>query len=626
MDVLRDTQILRHKLKYINQFFFSLIRHFFPSPLSFQIALSYNENCLASVARDGSLCIWKLYFAEGKVVKMSRDLPYTNEVLIGKGDLEDKIHAIKDLTVRIRELETEHAYKLRQIDIQHNDKLRDVHQGYCDAIRELRDKIEKLQEDHVNEINNINVEIVKMKTAHEEAMQRMESNYEAKLITEYDKYKAFEEHTNAMRQDYERRLDDLEKRWTEELRKTVTNYEALLHERKQQLEETSDEMAHKQRVHERLMTQIEDDADRELLEIRTNYENLLYEERQANLRLKGEAGVMRNKFIASQKDADDLKRQVNRVQSEYGQLHKNIQDLDKQINELKKEIGERDVTIQDKEQQIYDMKRLNQELEKYKFVLNHKIKELENQIEPRDREIKELKDKVRGMEAEQLDLDKMNKSLELQLQETREKLHAAREEISREMQRNRRCQRLLRKIRVDILDTAGLVQEPHDLKAAVKDLYHKYSADDEFLRSRMADLDVQCEFSRQRDYLERTVASLKKQVFRDTSTGSKDVERLTEENSMLIVELNALREELKEMRKRMLQMENLLGLTRKDARSADTRKMSERAANDGCEELPEKRATQTQEEMRANFRELKADIDRLYGAFPYDETETFEIE
>jgi ElaB/YqjD/DUF883 family membrane-anchored ribosome-binding protein len=172
-----------------------------------------------------------------------------------------------------------------------------VHQGYCEAITELRDKNEKLQEDHINEINNINVEIVKMRMAHESAMQQIENNYEAKLITEYDKYQAFEERTNVMRADYEKQLKDLEKRDAEEFEKTAAKYEALLHEKKVQLEEVADEMAHKERVHEHLMARIEDDADQEILEIRTKYENLLYEERQINLKLKGETSVMRNKFV-----------------------------------------------------------------------------------------------------------------------------------------------------------------------------------------------------------------------------------------------------------------------------------------------------------------------------------------
>ena len=41
---------------------------------------------------------------------------------------------------------------------------------------------------------------------------------------------------------------------------------------------------------------------------------------------------------------------------------------------------ERDETIQDKEKRIYDLKKKNQELEKFKFVLDYKIKELKKQV------------------------------------------------------------------------------------------------------------------------------------------------------------------------------------------------------------------------------------------------------
>ncbi|KYN06041.1 PREDICTED: cilia- and flagella-associated protein 57 [Cyphomyrmex costatus] len=583
-----------------------------------QMALSYNENCLISVAEDGSLCIWKLYSPEGKIMKMSRDLPYTNEVLIGKGDLEEKIYNIKNLTVRLRELETEHAYRMRQIDIQHNDKLRDVHQGYCEAIQELADKIEKDREDHTNEINNMNVNIVKMKETHEKAMQEMENNYEDKLIMEYNKYQAFEECTNAMRENYEKQLKDLEKRDAEQLQKTVTKYEALLHEKKIQLEEIFDEMTHKERVHERLMTQIEDDADHEILEIRTKYENLLYEERQINLKLKGEAGVMRNKFMASQRDVDDLKRQVHRVQGEYAQFHKNIQDLEKQITDLKKEITERDATIRNKEQQIYDMKRTNQELEKFKFVLNFKIDELNNQIQPRDQEIQELKDSIRNMEEEHISLQKTNENLELQLHEKQEKLRIARQETDHEIRKNKRCQQLLRKIRVDILDVSRLVQEPNALKTAVTNLYHKYSADDEILHSRKVDMDAQCEFIKQKNQLERTIVSLKKQVFQDTSTGDKEL-KMIEENSILTVELNALREELKQAREHFLRMESLLGLTRKDVRPTEARKILEQAFH-GYQELQEKYTRQLQEKKQVILA-LKEDIKQLLSKIPCEEKE-----
>jgi len=54
--------------------------------------------------------------------------------------------------------------------------------------------------------------------------------------------------------------------------------------------------------------------------------------------------------------------------------------LEKDITGLKREIRERDETIGDKERRIYELKKKNQELEKFKFVLDYKIKELKKQV------------------------------------------------------------------------------------------------------------------------------------------------------------------------------------------------------------------------------------------------------
>lgn len=584
-----------------------------------QMALSYDEQIMVSTGIDGTLCIWKLSQTEGKTIQVRKDFKLSREVLISRGDLEDKIRMINDLSTRMRELETEHAYHMRQTEVQHNDTLRDVHQGYCEAIEELKEKIDKQQEDHVNELNNINVEIVRMKAAHEEAMQQMEISYDLKLITEYDKYHMFEERNNAMREDYEKRLEELENGRVSGVEKLTTSYKAQLHEKEVQLEEAHEEMAHQIRVHEQLKRQIEEDADREIFEVRTNYESLLHEERQTNLKLTGEIGVQRNKLTSGQKEIEELKRHVVHLQTELVQFQSVIQSFEKDVADLKKEIAERDVTIQDKERLISDLRRSNQELEKFKFVLDYKIRELKNQIEPRDKEIKDLKEKIQDMETELVNLHKTNVSLELQLHELREKLSSARHEIQSEVQRNRKSQLLLRKIRIDLLDAANLIQEPNALKIAVKNLYHRYSDDDEFLRNRAADLEAQCEFMRQRDHLERTVKSLQKQVHHDDGIGNKDTDKVMEENVLLIIELNALRKGLNGAQKHISDMENLLGLTGSDVNPKEARnKLAEACHGHAMLQNSYKSQMRDCEKL---VQVLKDDIKRLLAKLPSDSPE-----
>lgn len=53
------------------------------------------------------------------------------------------------------------------------------------------------------------------------------------------------------------------------------------------------------------------------------------------------------------------------------------------------------------EKRIYELKKKNQELEKFKFVLDYKIKELKKQIEPRENEIKVMKEQIQEVSSHQ---------------------------------------------------------------------------------------------------------------------------------------------------------------------------------------------------------------------------------
>ena len=44
------------------------------------------------------------------------------------------------------------------------------------------------------------------------------------------------------------------------------------------------------------MKQTEEDADKEILELKTKYEKLLRSEREANVRMRGEGGIVKKKL------------------------------------------------------------------------------------------------------------------------------------------------------------------------------------------------------------------------------------------------------------------------------------------------------------------------------------------
>merc|ERR1719253_2030805 len=145
---------------------------------------------------------------------------------------------------------------------------------------------------------------------------------------------------------------------------------------------------------------------------------------------------------------------------------------DKESNE--KEIKERDKTIADKELRIYDLKKQNQELQKFKFVLDYKIKELKAQIDPKTADIASIKTQKRRL----------------------------RDDLS-----------LIKRFKIDMSEVVENMGDQKALKDSITAVYRKYTGP---LKKSDLDTDMQKDYNRQRDYLEKSVDSLKKKLEKDS--------------------------------------------------------------------------------------------------------------
>lgn len=213
---------------------------------------------------------------------------------------------------------------------------------------------------------------------------------------------------------------------------------------------------------------------------------------------------------------------------------------DKESNE--KEIKERDKTITDKETRIYDLKKQNQELEKFKFVLDYKIKELKAQIDPKNDDIASMMTQIQAMEGELDDYMRKNKQLALDISQLQMKQRALQEEIKSQKKRLREDLALIKRFKLDLSECMECIQEPKQLKEAVAMLYRKYVQAG--VKKLDLDTDMQKEYNRQRDYLEKSVDSLKRKLEKDSQAHRTDNMRIMQENVQLIREINDLRREI----------------------------------------------------------------------------------
>merc|ERR1712151_1377518 len=254
--------------------------------------------------------------------------------------------------------------------------------------------------------------------------------------------------------------------------------------------------------HQETLAQLEQDADREMEELREYFEQKLAQEKDEKVRLRGQAGI-------HHKHHDDLKRSMQKQQDDVRKEEEKNRKAEEKIVALmkdkdsnEKEIKERDKTIADKEQRIHDLKKQNQELEKFKFVLDYKIKELKSQIDPKTADIASMITQTQAMDDELNEYMRKNKQLALDISQLQMKQRALQEEIKSQKRRLREDLALIKRFKLDLSDCMENISEPKALKESVVALYWKYVQIG--VKKLDLDTDMQKEYNRQRDYLEKS--------------------------------------------------------------------------------------------------------------------------
>ncbi|XP_064228328.1 cilia- and flagella-associated protein 57 isoform X1 [Aotus nancymaae] len=558
-----------------------------------KMLLTFDDQFLLTTAEDGCLFTWKVFDKDGRGIKREREVGFAEEVLVTKADMEEKAQVMLELKTRVEELKMENEYQLRLKDMNYSEKIKDLTDKFVQEMESLKTKNQVLITEKEKQDISHREHVEELLDKQSRELQDLESCNNQKLLLEYEKYQELQLKSQRMQEEYEKQLRDNDETKSQALEELTEFYEAKLQEKTTLLEEAQEDVRQQLREFEETKKQIEEDEDQEIQDIKTKYEKKLRDEKESNLRLKGETGIMKKKFSSLQKEIEERTNDIKTLKGEQVKLQGVIKSLEKDIQGFKREIQERDETIQDKEKQIYDLKKKNQELEKFKFVLDYKIKELKKQIEPRENEIRVMKEQIqendpwpqrveihsysftkqarkvllwgalRQMEAELQHFHKQNTQLELNIAELWQKLRATNQEMRRERQKERDLEALVRRFKTDLHDCVAYIQEPRLLKEKVRGLFEKYVQRADMVEIAGLNTDLQQEFSRQREHLERNLATLKKNVVKEGELHRTHYVRIMQENVSLIMEINELRRELKFTRSQVYDLEAALKLTKK---------------------------------------------------------------
>lgn len=511
------------------------------APVS-RIRVTWDELYLFSTGDDGCLCIFDIKKLGPAKPEKDFGLGYADEILVTRQFLDEKQATLLEFERRVEELDSRIAFQLRHRDGLHKEKMAEMQEKYSEEIETERRKFEVLREEKA-EMEMENEEHVKsLEENHARYLQEQQESFDQKMIVEDQRYKKLEA-------DLEREKQE----WDAQHGALLSEHAAVIEQMKQDAEkiqranrETMDrdikekELAFKH--HQETLAQLEQDADREIEELKEMYEQKLAQEKDDKVRLRGQAGIHQKYHIDLQSSMMTSEENVKQKANENRKAEERILGLMKDKDSNEKEIKERDKTIADKEQRIFDLKKQNQELEKFRFVLDYKIRELKAQIDPKTADIASMKTQTRAMEDELNDYKRKNKQLALQISQLQMKQRALQEEIKSQKRKLREDLSLIKRFKLDLSDCLETISEPKALKESVTALYRKYVQGG--AKRQDLDTDMQKEYNRQRDYLEKSVDSLKRKLEKDSQAHRIDNMRIMQENVSLIREINDLRREI----------------------------------------------------------------------------------
>jgi hypothetical protein len=108
---------------------------------------------------------------------------------------------------------------------------------------------------------------------------------------------------------------------------------------------------------------------------------------------------------------------------------------------------------------------------------------------------------------------KQTSQLQLKISDQTLRVEGQQKEILSQRQQCGELEAQMKRFRVDLHECVQFIQDPKNLKDAVKKIHAKYVG--EMSRKAEVDTDIQQEYNRQRDYLEKTVDGLKRKLSKD---------------------------------------------------------------------------------------------------------------
>ncbi|CCW70469.1 unnamed protein product [Phytomonas sp. Hart1] len=519
-----------------------------------RMALTLDEGTLFTASEDGSIFVWDIReegTAAGRAVTFDSTLTtggIADEVLVTQQYMEDTKLEIESLHQQIEKLKTELNSEERRHAHEQGTRIRERTEEYKNEASTLAVELASLL-NNMREQELTFVSIKSEKTS--EAAQKLESvvySHQEK-VQELERLCSNLQHTLETEQgDHVIGLKELEDTVAQEQREAQERYEEILSQKREALEALRIDVEHSCQINDEAIHQLEFDIDTEAQTVSDRHNQELNTLRERFLHMKGEGAIMRKNAVLIAKEVEVRTGEVALLDAAKINFTAQLDDLRHSINQLHQDIDERDVVIGEKEKNIYVLKRENQELEKYRFVLDYRIRQLKALMEPKQHEMLQCNQRIKLRNRELEELHECNRTLQGNIDELKSDITEQQRHIKHMHNNIKDFETYKTRFKRDVGDVVPALQDVCLLQETIENIYQTHVVTRGGNRIASVDPNIRSEFQSHLEHLSTSVNALQRKLKLEEDRHKKEVSAMMVENMSLIREIHSLRGEIHHLR------------------------------------------------------------------------------
>lgn len=514
------------------------------------LCLTADSKTLISAGDDGSVFVTSVQGMSSSDLfdrdAEAMDLKMADVMMLKRNEVQVQQETIENLQREVYSLQKDLKENIDVLHREYQQKMFEVGSKQRVEIEELQRRYEALRDASASKEKEALRVIKHMEATHVTTADQLETLYEKKIAYEADRYVQLQlesQQTQAEQSvvlarftaDYETKLKDLS-----------TTMEARLSEKELENAKLKDMIAFLQQRTQTMIDQEQGEHEADMDKLKEAQNREMHSQKKLANHLRREQDALLRGLDLMEKDKEKVATEQREADQTIWELRSRVDELTRAVECLKREKKERETTMQEKERKIADYKTKVSTLKKFKHVLDFRLREVSESLQPKDLQIQQLKAQLVEVEGEFEKQLAEQTDLEHELEARSQRIAALSSDLKKQQLAGADKAALIRKFTDDLYNLVDKV-ETRRWPEAIRALYHEYVAQE---RSRFTqeDLDSMAELERQMRLMEKKVTALSMRSERQDTNCKTDIQKKSEENSLLIVELNGLRKENKSLK------------------------------------------------------------------------------